>query len=137
VDRPIPPESTLPGFPATLPPILSTAQAAMLLDCDPQQVRLLAANHRLPGHKFGRSWVFETTLFMAYVRRLCAANVLGSAEPAPGSDVTQKSLLSRLSPTPARPETPILRNAVSRQGPGRPRAPVPAVPATRAPQVPN
>jgi hypothetical protein len=105
-----------------LPPILTTAQAATLLDCEPEQVKYLASHGSLPGHKFGRSWVFDTSSLLNHVRRLCERNLRSSDHPSLAQEVRPdvSSEAYRHIPGGVR-----LSNPPIKRGPGRPRSYVP------------
>jgi excisionase family DNA binding protein len=96
-----------------LGPTINASQAATLLGCSKDKVERLASRRKLPGHKFGREWMFVTEQLLAHAAALCAANL--RADP-PESELTPQATVALL-------ETPV-PPARSR---GRPRRPVPAL----------
>lgn len=52
---------------AFLPPVLTTEQAAGLLQCSTKLVRELALTKQLPGRKVGKDWRFPRDAVLAYV----------------------------------------------------------------------
>ena len=63
-------------------PILTAAQVAELLCCSPRTVEDYAREGRIPGAKFGDSWVFAADLVVDAVKRISLEQAAKRATPA-------------------------------------------------------
>lgn len=66
-------------------PILTTAEAADLLRCEPETVEAAARSRRLRGVKFGREWVFPLDLLVQDVTLQADAGERPTPEPQPAA----------------------------------------------------
>lgn len=65
--------------------ILTPEQVAEALGCEPGHVNALAASHRLPGVKFGRSWRFPASALTRFLDEQAMANLMRPSQaPAMG-----------------------------------------------------
>lgn len=63
--------------------ILSEAEAAELLDCEPATAQALARERRLPAVKIGRSWRFPRAALIEALNEQARQNLTPPEEPKP------------------------------------------------------
>ena len=54
--------------------VMSEAQVATILDCEPQTIQEKARAGELPGLKFGRSWIFPRSALIERLHEMALAN---------------------------------------------------------------
>lgn len=91
---------------------MDVIEVAALLRCDPQTVELNTREGRLPGLKFGRSWVYPRAQLLQVIGKLALAN---TKEPPPRTE--------RI-PTPP----PMVNGVPMSRSRGRPRRDPPVLP---------
>lgn len=102
----------------TLPDVLTVPTVAELLDCSVDTVEDEARQRRLPGLKFGRSWVFPRAALLQVLDQRALAHVVTAAAPA--------------SPPPAPKVVPMVPRPAQRQQRRRSPAPLPDPPGGAA-----
>lgn len=69
-----------------LPDVLTVAQLAELLDCGPETIEDRTRERKLPGLKFGRSWVYPRDAVLQVLQQQALAHVRpagGTTTPSP------------------------------------------------------
>ncbi|WP_428984516.1 helix-turn-helix domain-containing protein [Ralstonia thomasii] len=61
--------------------VLTPEQVAGVLGCEPEHVNSLAASHRLPAVKFGRSWRFPSAALARYLDEQATAHLQRPVSP--------------------------------------------------------
>lgn len=54
--------------------VLSEAEVAVILDCEPKTIQEKARNGTLPAVKFGRSWIFPRNALLQSLNEMALAN---------------------------------------------------------------
>lgn len=66
--------------------ILTAAQVADALGCDPDRVSALASSGHLPAVKYGRSWRFPAAALKQYLEQRALDN-LGRSRTSPATEI--------------------------------------------------
>lgn len=82
--------------------VLTEAEAAELLDCEPSTVQEKARQGKLPAVKYGRSWRIPRSALMASLHAEAMANLVRTNVPAVRPKAVQKEPAARRAP-PALP----------------------------------
>ena len=105
-------------------PILTTLEVAELLQCSDETVEIAARDGKLPGVKFGRTWVFPLAALLDCVNAQGASEMTArrAADPAPAHvsigvalNVGRKAAnSSRIRPRPELPPMPEVAGVAGR-----------------------
>jgi excisionase family DNA binding protein len=63
--------------------VMSKAEVASILDCEPDTVEEKARTGELPAVKFGRSWIFPRTALLECLHKQALENTKPKASAAP------------------------------------------------------
>lgn len=108
---------------AQLPIFCDSEEAAKLLCCSKAHVESLADRGRLPGAKYGRSWIFVTAQLVLKVAEDCQQRAAEDDSRTAGADSNSGKMHCPVKPGAARA---LVLQPTSSRPPGRPRKPLPA-----------
>lgn len=65
--------------------LLTDAEVAALLDCEPSTIQEMVRTNKLPAAKFGRSWRFHRETLMEAIKQKTMENMVPAKPAAPAA----------------------------------------------------